>query len=54
MAPLILTVQANFVLPRRDPEITTAIPSEKDKKNQDKKDYKNSFLDVMNKTKLNR
>jgi len=55
IAPLILTVQANFSFASAGSGDYYADLSDEDKKNQhkkDKKDYNNKFLDLTNKTKL--
>ena len=48
IAPLILTVKANFAFASAGSGDYYADPSDNDKK--DKKDYKNNFIDITNKT----
>jgi hypothetical protein len=55
IAPLILTVRANFSFASAGSGDYYTDPPGKDKKNQDKKDkkdYQNNFLDLTNKTKF--
>ena len=52
-APIIVTIRANFSFASAGSGDYYIGTTEKDKKNQDnkeKKDYKNSFLDLTNKT----
>ena len=55
IAPLILTVQANFSFASAGSGDYYSDPPDKDKKNQDrkdKKDYQNNLLELTNKTKF--